>query len=100
MYEHVLYEKKGYKAYITLNKPAKLNALENKMYSDILACLKQAEFDDEVRVVIMKGAGRCFSAGFDLTAETNVTTTPIQERRGFENASNACRWTMWDMGKP
>lgn len=100
MYEHVLYEKKGYKAYITLNKPEKLNALENKMYSDILACLKEAEFDDEVRVVIMKGAGRCFSAGFDLTAETNVTTTPIQERRGFENASNACRWTMWDMGKP
>ena len=78
MYEHVLYEKKGYKAYITLNKPAKLNALENKMYSDILACLKQAEFDDEVRVVIMKGAGPCFSAGFDLTAETNVTTRPFR----------------------
>lgn len=100
MYKHVIYGKKDYKAYIILNKPEKLNALENEMYSDILSCLKAAESDEDVRVVIIKGNGRCFSAGFDLSSETNVTTTPLQERCGFENTSNACRWAMWDMGKP
>ncbi len=100
MGSHVLYEKKGYKAYIILNKPEKLNALDGEMYSDILGYLKEAESDEQVRVVILKGNGRAFSAGYDIKAEMNLHETPLQERNGFQAGSNACRWKMWDMGTP
>ena len=97
---HVLYEKKGYKAYIILNKPEKLNALDGDMYADILTYLKEADADEDVRVVILKGKGRAFSAGYDINVEMNLTETPLQERNGFQSGSNACRWKMWDMGTP
>jgi enoyl-CoA hydratase/carnithine racemase len=97
--KHVIYEKKGYKAYIILNKPEKLNALDGEMYQDVLSCLKKADADDGVRVVIMKGAGRCYSAGYDIQAEMGRVSTPMEERNGFRDGSNACRWMMWDMGK-
>ncbi len=100
MGSHVLYEKKGYKAYIILNKQEKLNALESEMYHDVLGYLKEADQDKDVRVVILKGAGRCFSAGYDITAEMNMTLTPMEERNGVQGHANAARWQMWDMGKP
>lgn len=100
MGNHVIYEKKGYKAYIILNKPEKLNALEGEMYTDVLGYLNEAEKDRDIRVVILKGAGRCFSAGYDITAEMNTVVTPIEEKTGFQHHANAARWQMWNMGKP
>lgn len=100
MGNHVLYEKNGYKAYIILNKPEKLNALEGEMYHDVLTYLTDAENDNNIRVVILKGAGRCFSAGYDITAEMNTVVTPIEERAGFQSHANAARWKMWGMNKP
>ena len=100
MGSHVLYEKKGYKAYIILNKPEKLNALDGEMYQDVLGYLKEADADEGIRVVILKGAGRAFSAGYDIQAEMNLVETPMEERAGFRDGSNAARWKMWEMGKP
>ena len=100
MGSHVLYEKKGYKAYIILNKPEKLNALDGEMYQDVLGYLKEADADESIRVVILKGAGRAFSAGYDIQAEMNLVETPMEERAGFRDGSNAARWKMWEMGKP
>lgn len=100
MGNHVVYEKKGYKAYIILDKQEKLNALEGEMYHDVLECLNKADREKEVRVVIMKGAGRCFSAGYDITAEMNVVLSPMEERNAIQGHANAARWKMWEMGKP
>ena len=91
MGSHVLYEKKGYKAYIILNKPEKLNALDGEMYQDVLGYLKEADADESIRVVILKGAGRAFSAGYDIQAEMNLVETPMEERAGFRDGSNAAR---------
>jgi enoyl-CoA hydratase len=66
-YENVLYEKDGHVAYITLNRPEKLNAVSPELVRDWSAAMTEAEDDDEVKVIVFKGAGRAFSAGADLT---------------------------------
>jgi enoyl-CoA hydratase len=66
-YEFVLYEKEGQVAYITLNRPDRLNAVGPEILRDWLAAMTEAEEDDDVKVMVFKGAGRAFSAGADLT---------------------------------
>ena len=52
---------------VTLNRPERLNAFNVQMLQDLLRVLDQADADDEVRVVIVTGAGRGFCAGADLS---------------------------------
>jgi enoyl-CoA hydratase len=53
-------------AILTLNRPEKLNAVNNQMIAELNAALDRAEGDDQVRAIVLNGAGRAFSAGFDL----------------------------------
>ncbi|WP_178130451.1 enoyl-CoA hydratase-related protein [Reyranella sp. CPCC 100927] len=55
---------------VTLNRPAKLNAYTQQMGRELVAAFRQADADDEVRVVIVTGAGRAFCAGADMTADS------------------------------
>jgi len=64
--ERVLYERRGPIAWLTLNRPDKLNAVDAAMVAALNRRLDEAEADDRVRVVVLSGAGRAFSAGFDL----------------------------------
>jgi enoyl-CoA hydratase len=68
-FETVLYDVQGHVAYVTLNRPEKLNALSNQLRDDLKAALDEAERDDDVRVVVIKGAGRAFCAGYDITPQ-------------------------------
>jgi enoyl-CoA hydratase/carnithine racemase len=54
-------------ATITLNRPDKLNALTAPMYQELVRVFDQIDEDDDVRVVVVTGAGRAFCAGVDLT---------------------------------
>jgi enoyl-CoA hydratase/carnithine racemase len=64
----VLYEVTGHVATITMNRPAVANAQDTALIDGIDACLDQADADDEVRVAVLAGAGKHFSAGHDLKA--------------------------------
>ncbi len=67
--EKILYETKsgGRIAYITLNNPARLNAIDKDMIYRLLAVLKDADQDNKVKVVVIKSAGdRAFCGGWDL----------------------------------
>lgn len=66
-YETLLYEKKGRIATITLNRPEKLNTIRPPMPEDIQAAIYEANADDEVRVIILQGAGTSFCAGYDFS---------------------------------
>ncbi len=66
-YEHILYEKDKYIARVTLNHPDRLNAMCPELNADLSAAIREINNDDEVKVVIFKGAGRAFSAGADLS---------------------------------
>ena len=60
------YQRKGSICYLTLNRPEKLNALNAELLSEFRQALDAIDTDPEVRVVILTGAGRAFSAGFDI----------------------------------
>jgi enoyl-CoA hydratase len=62
------FEISGCIAQITLNRPDKLNAIDASMLDAIERGLDEAEQNDDVRVVLLHGNGRAFSAGFDMTA--------------------------------
>ncbi len=65
-YENVLYEKDGHIAYIILNRPDRLNTATPELLRDWQLAIDEAEEDDDVKVVVFKGNGRCFSAGAPL----------------------------------
>ncbi len=66
-YQHILYGTADGVATITLNRPEKLNALNERMLDEIRAALDAAKAEREVRAVLLTGAGRGFSAGQDLS---------------------------------
>jgi enoyl-CoA hydratase len=63
----VKYEKTGHVGRIMLNRPEKLNAYSNELKVDLDEALTAGEEDDDVKVVILKGEGRAFCAGADLS---------------------------------
>ena len=68
-YETLIVEKERGRARITLNRPEKLNALSRRLQSELGQALWDADRDDSVHSVILRGAGRSFCAGYDLTPE-------------------------------
>jgi 2-(1,2-epoxy-1,2-dihydrophenyl)acetyl-CoA isomerase len=65
--EHILYERQDGIVFITLNRPERLNAFTNAMIDDILKGLAKANGDPEARVVVLRGNGRAFCTGDDLS---------------------------------
>jgi len=66
IYETLAVEKKGPVGFLYLNRPQVLNALSDRMRSELLHFLGKAAADDEWRVLVISGKGRAFSAGGDL----------------------------------
>ena len=67
MEKHALYAKSGAIATITLNRPEKYNTLRPSILGDLDDALRQANTDNEVKVIILEGAGDAFCAGFDFS---------------------------------
>ena len=66
MNDIVKYEQQGAVAVITINRPDNMNAFTTQLSADLQLELERAHHDDSVRVVVLTGEGRCFSAGADL----------------------------------
>ena len=75
-YEDIKYETDGRLAFITLNRPEKLNALSNNLRGEMIHAMKEAEATPEVGVIILRAAGRAFSAGYDLTSRAARSDSP------------------------
>ncbi len=71
-YETIIYEVERGRARITLNRPEKLNALSIQVQEELNHALWEADNDSRVHAVILRGAGRAFSAGYDLTPRVPV----------------------------
>jgi 2-(1,2-epoxy-1,2-dihydrophenyl)acetyl-CoA isomerase len=69
LYESIHYEKNVGVATIGLSRPEKLNTFDGKMHEELHETLDRAASDEEVRCVVLRGAGRGFSAGADLRSE-------------------------------
>src|SRR5215813_4326124 len=68
-FTQIIYEKSEHIATITLNRPEKLNAYSEVMVHEIIAALSDARDDDQIRVVILTGAGRGFCSGGDISRD-------------------------------
>ena len=81
-YETVLYKKQDGIIVISLNRPNKLNAINGQLSRDFLAALMEAEADTEAKVVIIRGEGRAFCAGFDLSQSASPERqAPLEYQR-------------------
>ena len=87
---------------ITLNRPEKRNALSNLLRKEILEALQEADRDPEISIMIVRGAGPCFSAGYDLSADN-------RQGQPYHTSGGAGQWsrhvvdgwfTIWDLAKP
>lgn len=85
---------------LTLNRPAKLNALNGPLVAALLAALDAAEADERVRVIVLEGAGRAFSAGYDLTEEADGGIHGPVEWRALLAADVAATLRFLDSPKP
>jgi enoyl-CoA hydratase len=65
-YETILYDTDGSTATITLNRPRRLNTIVPQLVDDLDAAVREANRDPEVKVLVLRGAGRAFCAGFDF----------------------------------
>jgi enoyl-CoA hydratase len=72
-YENILFETDGRLAFITLNRPEKLNALSNDLRGELFHAMKEAEADRSVGVIVLRANGRAFSAGYDLSPSRAAT---------------------------
>ncbi|MEN0058413.1 MAG: enoyl-CoA hydratase-related protein [Bdellovibrio sp.] len=83
-FPHLLCEVSGPLLWLTLNNPEQKNAISLEMVESLVTTLRYADFDPEIRVIILKGAGGAFSAGGDIKAMQNKTGM-------FAGASNELR---------
>src|SRR5260370_29537552 len=82
--ETVLYEKKGGIAYVTLNRPKVLNALNERAVVDLRTAFENARDDSAVRGVIFTGAGdKSFIAGADISEMATDTPVQAEEKTRF-----------------
>jgi dehydration protein DpgD len=73
-YHHVVYEKRGHVAYVTLNRPARMNALDAHSHAELIEIFDDFERDDDAWLAIVTGAGeRAFCAGNDLKATARAS---------------------------
>ena len=79
-YEQILYEVKDHILTLTLNRPDRLNAFTPQMRKELIDAFDQADADDNVRAIIITGAGRAFCAGADLG--TGIETFDYPTRNG------------------
>ena len=97
-YKSILYEEKGPVRLITLNRPEALNAIGEGMEEELHEALDVAEADDSARVIIITGAGRAFSAGYDMSAVREAAEIDPETMigKGKTAAEHIGRWFKGD----
>ena len=111
-FETILYEVERGRARITFNRPEKRNALSLQLLTELSEALWEADNDRSVHGVVVRGAGVCFSAGYDLTPRPPAEPPPPEEERRYRGGrsfdddawqlerSQRLRMALFDMHKP
>jgi 2-(1,2-epoxy-1,2-dihydrophenyl)acetyl-CoA isomerase len=101
-YENLRYERDGHVGLITLDRPAKLNALDLGLRTDLFAALDEVRGDDEVRALVITGAGRGFCAGVDLSGAGRMSTGASRQNEQLDRMGWVGRQatTLYELDKP
>jgi enoyl-CoA hydratase len=97
--DEVRYEVDGRVATVTLDRPEKLNAITPALQRELLAALQQAADDSGVHVAVVRGAGRGFCAGYDVTSGAMAASSVTADRAQLEAITRG--WlAIWDLPLP
>ena len=112
-YNNIEYEEDDRLAFVTLNRPEKLNALSHALRGEVYDAMKEAEANPDVGIIILRGNGRAFSAGYDLapdpTEESDFTSdrssmpdTGTTHPQHYDWSRHALmgHWVIWELAKP
>lgn len=99
-YAHMLYETDGPIAYLTFNRPESLNAINQAMARDLCRAMEDIARDPAVRVAVIRGAGRAWSAGHDLKQHADDPITTALGWRPVLIEDVAMDLSVWDCPKP
>jgi enoyl-CoA hydratase len=96
----VIVERDNRIAVITLNRPERLNAISRETISHVQAAMDKLETEDEIAVIIIRGAGRAFSSGMDLKDDAAAEISGADAWRAVLEEDLAFLIRFWDFPKP
>ncbi|MEM7216953.1 MAG: crotonase/enoyl-CoA hydratase family protein [Pseudomonadota bacterium] len=99
-YETILYEVEDNVLTLTLNRPERLNAFNATMGAELMDALDRADADDDVRVIIVTGAGRGFCAGADLAGGGNTFNNAERDASEHRDGGGLLTLRIFDVNKP
>jgi enoyl-CoA hydratase len=99
-FSFITYTVADHVAQLTLNRPERLNALHAGALKEINTAMDRAEADADVRVVVVSGAGRAFSSGFDLKAQMDQKPEGDAVWRGILDLDFDTTMRFWNSPKP
>lgn len=100
--EHILIERSGPVSYVTLNRPDKLNAITEEMKFLLIERLREADADPDSSVIVLRGAGRSFCAGHDISGDEDDGDDKSDALHWHAHLDGSLRSEMapWDARKP
>lgn len=96
----IIFDRRGGMARITMNRPEAMNGLDMDLLHEMEAALDECEKGDDIRVVVITGKGRAFSAGADLKYQLNVIAGDVVRRLEFIRLVGKVTKTIYDLSKP
>jgi len=99
-YQTIRLEKSGAVALLTLARPERANAIDKEMLDELQRALDAVERDDEIRAMVVKGAGGNFSSGFDLKEQMETRPSGFDAWRQILDRDFSAVTRFWHLKKP
>ncbi|MXW52562.1 MAG: enoyl-CoA hydratase [Gammaproteobacteria bacterium] len=112
-YNNIEYSTDDRIAFVTLNRPEKLNPLSHALRGEVYDAMRRAEADRSVGVIILRANGRAFSAGYDLAPNLDEQSDYVSDRSGMPDTGSTHpqhydwsrhalmgHWLIWELAKP
>lgn len=112
-YNNITYETDDRLAFVTLNRPEKLNPLSHALRGEVYDAMKEAEANPDIGVIILKSNGRAFSAGYDLQPDASEESDYTSHRSRMPDTGSTHpqhydwsrhalmgHWVIWELAKP
>ncbi|MCK4362873.1 MAG: enoyl-CoA hydratase/isomerase family protein [Dehalococcoidia bacterium] len=102
-FETVILKKEGHIATITMNRPEMMNALNTQMLQEMVAAIDEIACNDDVRVVVLTGAGRIFCSGADISEggkASGLSGTPVEMHHNLRNSYQKVALRLQRLDKP
>lgn len=102
-FKTVILKKEGHIATITMNRPEMMNALNTQMLQEMVAAIDEIACNDDVRVVVLTGAGRIFCSGADISEggkASGLSGTPVEMHHNLRNSYQKVALRLQRLDKP